>query len=225
MGRDDSPKERQRKDLERKRRRQRAPCERLLVVCEGSKTEPRYFDEIRVDRRLPVANVWVSPCGIGTDPLHVVEHARNLFEKGDLHKAIEPRAFDRVFAVFDRDDHQTYREALRLAGSLNGKLKSDERKRVPFQAVASVPSFELWLLLHFEDVRAPIRRDDVMRRLIKWLPAYHKGQHDVFALTRNRLADALARAQALAGRFNAESAPEPYTAVFELVTLINTLRR
>ena len=224
MGRDDSPKERQRKDLERKRQRQRAPCERLLLVCEGSRTEPRYFEEIRVDRCLPIANVRVSPSSIGTDPLHVVEHARNLFAKGDLHRGIEPRAFDRVFAVFDRDDHQTYREALQLVDSLNGKLKNDEKKRVPFQAVASVPSFELWLLLHFEDVQAPIRRDEVMRRLRKWLPGYEKGARGVFARTRDRLPLASARARALASRFNAYSDPEPYTAVFDLVTLINTLR-
>lgn len=31
--------------------------------------------------------------------------------------------------------------------------------------IASVPSFELWLLLHFENIQPPLHRDDVMRRL------------------------------------------------------------
>jgi len=36
MGRDNQPKERQRKELERKRKHSRAPCERILIVSEGT---------------------------------------------------------------------------------------------------------------------------------------------------------------------------------------------
>lgn len=94
---------------------------------------------------------------------------------------------------------------------------------VSFKAIASVPSFELWLLLHYEDVQAPIRRDDVMRRL-KWhIPDYEKGTGGAFAITRDLLEIATQRAQALAGRFSAYDG-EPYTALGELVKLLTTLR-
>jgi len=58
MARDNSPKERQQKHLERKQGR-RASYDRILIVSEGSKTEPNYFREIRTVYRLHTANVEV----------------------------------------------------------------------------------------------------------------------------------------------------------------------
>ncbi len=126
MGRDNSPKERQQKQLARKQGR-RASYDRILIVSEGSKTEPNYFSEIRAAYRLHTANVEVQPSQLGTAPLQVVQYAKELFEHGDRHKGIQRRAFEQVYAVFDRDDHDSYAEALRLAGSLDRKLKNDAK--------------------------------------------------------------------------------------------------
>ena len=224
MGRDNSAKARQRQELERKKQRGRAACERILIVSEGSKTEPLYFDEIRVALRLPVRNVTVSRGVLGTEPIQVVQYAKDLFENGDLYKGIEPRVFDRVYAVFDRDDHHTYFDALRLAESLDRKLKNDEKKTVPFAAISSVPSFELWLLLHYEDIQSPLHRDEVMRSLKQHLPGYEKGAGKAFAATCEYLAVATERAERLAARFSADTAPEPFTAIAGLVALLTTLR-
>lgn len=178
MGRDNQPKERQRHQLERRKQVQRARCARILIVSEGSKTEPNYFDEIRIDLRLPAANIAVVPGALGTEPLQVVQYAKQVFEHGELQKGFEPRAFDQVFAVFDRDEHKTYFKALNLVQSLDGRLKNDEHKQTPFKAMASVPSFELWLLLHFEDIQHPLHRDEVMVRLKRHLHGYEKGAID-----------------------------------------------
>ena len=166
----------------------------------------------------------MHPSEIGTAPIQVVQYARTLFESGDRHKQIQPRAFEQVYAVFDRDDHASYFDALQLSDSLDGKLRNDNRQAVRFQAIASVPSFELWLLLHFEDIRAPIQRDEVMRRLRLHLPGYEKGAGQVFTLTRDRLGAATQRAQALVKRFSAYDVPNPYTGIGGLVTLLTTLR-
>ncbi|MEY3201990.1 MAG: hypothetical protein RIR70_1540 [Pseudomonadota bacterium] len=104
MARDNSPKDRQRNQLARKQGR-RASYDRILIVSEGSKTEPNYFREIREAYRLHTANVEVRPSEMGTAPIQVVQYARMLFEEGDRHRNIPPRAFERVYAVFDRDDH------------------------------------------------------------------------------------------------------------------------
>ena len=223
MARDNSPKERQQKQLERKLGR-RASYDRILIVSEGSKTEPNYFNEIRAAYRLHTANVEVRPSELGTAPIQVVQYAKELFEKGDRHKKIQARAFEQVYAVFDRDDHDSYFDALRLAESLNGKLKNDSRQFIHFQAIASVPSFELWLLLHYEDIQAALHRDEVMHRLKIRIPGYEKGAWGTFAVTRTDLAIATQRAEALATKFTADTAPEPYTAVVELVKLLTTLR-
>lgn len=223
MARDNAPKERQRKQLERKQGR-RASYDRILIVSEGSKTEPNYFREIRAAHRLHTANVEVQPSELGTKPIQVVQHAKELFENGDQHKQIQPRAFEQVYAVFDRDDHGSYFDALRLAKSLDGNLRNDNKQPVRFKAIASVPSFELWLLLHYEDIQAPIHRDEVMRRLKQHIPGYDKGAGGAFAATRGRLAVATQRAQALANKLDTCTGPEPYTGMADLVTLLTTLR-
>ncbi|WP_325170168.1 hypothetical protein [Noviherbaspirillum pedocola] len=83
---------------------------------------------MRTAHRLHTANVDVCASGLGTAPIQVVQYALALFEKDDRHRRIEPRAFERVYAVFDRDDHDSYFDALRVAKSLNGKLRSDSRQ-------------------------------------------------------------------------------------------------
>jgi hypothetical protein len=223
MVRDNSPKERQRRQLERKLN-QRASYDRILIVSEGSKTEPNYFSEIRAAYRLHTTNVMVRPSELGTAPIQVVQYAQELFEKGDRHRGIQARAFEQVFAVFDRDDHDSYFAALRLAESLDGKLKNDARQFIRFKAIASVPSFELWLLLHYEDIHAPLHRDEVMRRLKQYIPGYDKGADNAFAITQSTLDLATQRAEALATQVTAQNAPEPFTAVAELVKLLTTLR-
>lgn len=137
MARDDAPKERQKKQLERKRG-QRASYERILIVSEGSKTEPNYFREIRGVYRLHTANVTVQPSELGTSPIQVVSYARELFERGDRHKSIQPRAFEQVHAMFDRDEHDSYFDALAIAESLDGKLKNDVKLPVSFTAVVGL---------------------------------------------------------------------------------------
>ena len=176
MGRDDQPKQRQAARDLRRRAARRQPAERVLIVCEGAKTEPLYLNEIRQQLRLPSANVQALPAGDGTEPLRIVEYAEVIFTRGRRELGIHARSFDRVAAVFDRDEHRTYHDALAKAAALNQRLVNDHKVKVPFEAVASVPCFELWLLLHFEDVRAPLRRNDALQRLRAHLPGYAKAR-------------------------------------------------
>ncbi len=224
MGRDNQPKDRQKaRDLHRKSAK-RQPFERLLIVCEGEKTEPLYLDEIRRTFRLSTAHVQVWPSADGTEPIQVVDYAERLFLDGDRAKAIDPRTFDRVIAVFDRDDHATYHPALTKARELNLTYENDDGEPVPFQAIASVPCFELWLLLHFEDVMAPIHRNAVCARLRPHLPGYAKGQGGHFAATRALLETATARATGRAAQTTAQDGREPYTDMHTLVNLLMTLK-
>lgn len=224
MARDNSPKERQRKQLERKQGR-RADYDRILIVSEGSKTEPNYFKEIQRHYRLHTANVAVHHSELGTSPKQVVQYALDLFKKGDPKKQIQPRAFEQVYTVFDRDDHASYVEALQLASAINEKnVTNDLKQKIIFKAIASVPSFELWLLLHFEDVQAPIHRDEALRRLKGHVEGYEKGNTGVFTTTKAHLEIAKSRARTLATKFTAYTDPEPFTAVHEVVTLLTKLR-
>lgn len=223
MARDNSPKIRQTRHLERKQGR-RASYDRILIVSEGSKTEPNYFEEIRSTLRLHTANVVVRPGELGTAPIQVVQYAKQLFLEGDRHRNIQCLAFEQVFAVFDRDEHKSYSNALSAAESLDGTLRNDNRQLIRFQAVPSVPSFELWLLLHFENIQSPIDRHEVLRRLKKHIPKYEKGCKGTFKMTREHLESAFSRSEKLGKRNSAYTHPEPYTAVGNLVQLLTGLR-
>lgn len=223
MARDNSPKIRQARQLERKLGR-RASYDRILIVSEGSKTEPNYFEEIRSTFRLHTANVVVRPSELGTAPLQVVHYAKQLFLEGDKHRKIQRLAFEKVFAVFDRDDHDSYSDALNAAKSLDGKLRNDNRQVICFQAVPSIPSFELWLLLHFENVQSQIDRHEVLRRLKKHIPQYEKGCKGTFRMTHEHLRTAFSRAEKLGQSNSAYTHPQPYTAVGNLVQLLTGLR-
>lgn len=223
MGKDNQPKARQAADLARKNGK-RASYDRILIVCEGSKTEPLYLGEIRAEYRLPTTNVQVRPSQFGTTPLQVVEYAEHLFEKGDAVQDIPPRGFERIYTVFDRDDHDTYHNALDKAAALNGKLRSDLKKSVSFAAIASVPCFELWLLLHFESVLAPLHRTEVYQRLRPYLPGYDKGQAGHYAKTKCHLAIATQHAEHLTMLADAYDGAAPYTDLHRVVRLLTTLK-
>jgi hypothetical protein len=219
---DNHPKIRQAKKLAR-RLGNRPPADRILIVSEGSKTEPHYFEEIRVCHRLPTANVYMIPSQDGTSPNNVVNFAYKIFMEGDKHKRIPPKAFEKVFAVFDRDEHTRYFEGLDLAKSINNRnLRNDQRRSIEFKSIASVPNFELWLLLHFQDCQAPMDRHEVVRKLKTYLPAYEKEQGNHYTKTKRFLSEATHRAEVLTEKTTAWNGTELYTDIHLVVNkLIN----
>jgi hypothetical protein len=225
VGKDGQPKHRQAARELRRRAAQRQPAERLLIVCEGAKTERLYLSEIRQDLRLPSANVQVQPSAYGTEPMRIVEYAEQLFTQGDRALGIHARSFDRVVVVFDRDEHLTYHAALERVPARSRRLENDENLKVPFEAAVSVPCFELWLLLHFEDVFAPLHRDEAVARLRAHLHDYTKGGGSHWAATRARIEAATQRAVALVSAGHAVvDGTQPYTNMHELVNRLLHLK-
>src|SRR5580693_6587347 len=112
----------------------REPYDYVLIVCEGAKTEPAYFARLKILRRLSSANIKVMPAD-GSDPMSIVSFAENA-AAGDN--------YDRIYCVFDRNEHTTYYPALqRITNSLDGKGGR-------LIAITSWPCFEIWVLLHFK---------------------------------------------------------------------------
>lgn len=206
--------ERKKQEIARKKGK-RPPYARVLIVCEGSKTEPQYFEDIRRKNRVPTAHIRITNAD-GTQPRQIVDFAEALFN--------ETKEFDWVFAVFDRDEHPTYHDALNKAAELDRQLKNDERAEVRFVAAPSVPNFELWLLLHFEDTQAFFSRHEVIRKLKNHLVGYNKGMPNVYTLTEPILDTAIERSQRLKQRFSASSGTDPYTQVDQIVQLMKSIR-
>jgi hypothetical protein len=224
MGKDNQPKHRQASRELKRRAAVRQPYERLLIVCEGAKTEPHYLCEIQQAYRLSTAHVQVLHSQFGTEPQQVLDYALVVFKDGDRARGVHPKSFDRIVVVFDRDEHKSYHAALAQAAALSGKLKNDDGVAVPVEAVVSVPCFELWLLLHFVDVLAPLHRHEAMERLKIHLPGYEKGGGGHWQATQARLGEATTRAQRLADGTNAFDGTQPYTAMHELVSRLVHLK-
>ncbi|MDO8273952.1 MAG: RloB family protein [Serpentinimonas sp.] len=202
----------------------RQPYERLLVVCEGAQTEPQYLREIQQTYRLATAHVQVLHSQIGTEPQQVLEYALIVFKEGDRDRGVHAGEFDRIVVVFDRDEHKTYHAALAQAAAQSGKIRNDNCAAVPIDVVASVPCFELWLLLHFEDVHAPLHRHEALERLKMHLPSYEKGSGGHWATALDRVELATQRAQRLAKTATAHDGTQPYTAMHELVSRLVHLK-
>ncbi|MFT6249525.1 MAG: hypothetical protein ACJAZQ_002743 [Cognaticolwellia sp.] len=82
--------------------------------------------------------------------MNIVKYAIDLFNNGNIEDCVNPKAFEKVFVVFDRDEHKKYFPALEKVQSNKKKLKNDLREVVELKAIVNVPCFELWLLLHYE---------------------------------------------------------------------------
>ncbi len=92
--------------LARKQSR-RFSYERVLIVCEGSKTEPYYFQELIDCLELNTANVVVDG-SCDSSPAQVVVFAIKKY-RGENKTG---NGFDKVFCVIDRDTHDTYDDVL-----------------------------------------------------------------------------------------------------------------
>ena len=123
-----------------RRKGTRPPHDRVLIVCEGKKTEPNYFEELKDHYRLNSADIEI----VGTDgasPANILKLAKR------KHHAAKRNcnSYDRVYCVFDQDLWPCYGQVLEDILSA--------RPKGTFFAANSAPCFEYWLLLHFEHTR------------------------------------------------------------------------
>lgn len=225
MGSDDLFRKRKAKTAELSRRKAyRAPYDKVLIVCEGSKTEPLYFQELIDHYEIDTANVRVSG-DCGSDPVSVVQHGKQLYFE---EKQADSGPFDRVYCVIDRDAHQNYSHAMQMIASA--------KPGQTFFAANTVPCFEYWLLLHYAYTTKPFMPCGktssgaaVLNELKQYWPGYTKGGAGTFAITLNIRNDELGHAKSNAKRaLNAAIAnhtDNPSTYVHELVEYLQNIKK
>jgi len=210
-------KARQARDLARRKGR-RAPYAKVLIVCEGEKTEPHYFNELKDHYGLNSANIEI--CGdCGSDPLSIIRHAKQRYREekdaGD--------AFDNVFCVFDKDTHAHYQQGL-------DTIRSASPKNV-YVAITSVPCFEYWLLLHFNYTTRPYDSlpgnsacNQVLTELKGYMAGYTKGSIDIFSALLGQLDFAKNNAIRALQAAEANHTDNPTTKVHELVDFLQNIK-
>ena len=148
---------------EARRKPFRSPKRRLLVVCEGVNTEPQYIRGLERFLRDATLSIEIPP--ERGDPKKLVEVAKEFNSNAveDARRSGDDNLrFDEVWCVFDRDDFERFDAACQMA-----------RDNL-FKLAVSNPSFELWLLLHFQDNPGSQHRDRIRQMLKAKIPGYDK---------------------------------------------------
>jgi len=220
MGTDDlfhKRKARKASDLAR-RKAHRAPYSKVLIVCEGEKTEPYYFKNLKDHYGLSSANVEI--CGdCGSAPNSIFNYAKQRYR--EERDAGDP--FDRVYCVFDKDTHSTYQQTVENISNTTPKST--------FFSITSVPCFEYWLLLHFNYTTKPYESlpnsssgHQVLTELKGYIHDYSKGDNDTFLLLLEQLDFAKNNAGRALQAAKNNHTDNPSTRVHELVDFLQNIK-
>ena len=194
-------------------RAKRESYDRVLIVCEGKRTECLYFLELADHYRLSMANIVVV--GSGSDPHTVVRKAKRLRQQ----EKQQGEQYDTVYCVFDHDEHTTFDDA------------SNDAKTNDLKLARSWPCFEFWLLLHFGYSRSPYTKaggrspcDNCIRDLRVHLPGYEKAAPGMFQGLEDRLEDAKRRAKRAIADAKTTGERNPSTEAHELVGYLQSIK-
>lgn len=202
MGNKQSPWSRSRSYLNRKVDNRNIK-QRILIVCEGSKTEPNYFNRFPINKQV----YFVDVQGLGYNTASLVKKAVLLKEK---------ESFDQVWCVFDRDSFsaQEFNAAFQIA------------KPHDVSIAYSNQAFELWYLLHFHYYDVAIQRNEYCKMLTEKLGhRYEKNSETIYDELLSQQPEALRNAHRLHSSYNPCN-PErdnPSTTVHLLVAALNKL--
>lgn len=177
---------------------------KILIVCEGARTEPNYFKSFRVYKDCHIV-------GSGSNTISVVKEAIRLKNEN---------SYSEAWCVFDRDSFPKDRvkAALKLAA-----LHS-------IKCAFSNESFELWYVLHFEYLDTQITRADYCKKLTILLgKKYEKNNTNIYAELLERQDQALKFAKKLESKILSNGAcpanSYPYTTVYKIVERLNKLAK
>lgn len=190
------------------------PLPNVLIVCEDTKSSSYYIKDYIKDVRLTSANIEVIP-GEGSAPRNVVNTVEKYIQKEN-----QAYQFDYVFMVIDRDHHETFDEAVDKFRTLQ-----NNNKKIKFIEAISYPSFEIWVLYHFEYSRSPMEYSkDVIKKIKSHGFDYDKAGMDVFAKTSKDMDVAIANAKKSIGDADAVKSPNPSTNFYLLIEKLRSLK-
>lgn len=180
--------------------------DRILIVCEGEKTEPNYFHGFPVNLEIVAVDIE----GAGANTTSVVRRAIELMQQART----AGQEYNQAWCVFDRDSFpaQNFNEALRLAEGTG------------IRVAYSNPCFELWYYLHYHFNDVAMDRHQYAERLTECLGrAYKKNDGEMYRRLRDAQPLAIRHAKKLLTLYH-PCRPEnddPSTTVYLLVEALN----
>lgn len=176
---------------------------RILVVTEGTRTEPLYAEGLNRYLRSSGTTASVKTFDVGKDPFKVVQRC---IEKRD--EAIrKDKSYDDCVCLVDVDEHQTLPAAVQLAERENIRLLISNLK------------FEAWLRWHAEDKRSALTSAQLDKLVTKL--GLTKGKALSPSFPFDRVHDACETARSIDPKMRSgRKGPDPSSAMPILVELM-----
>lgn len=177
MGSDDLFKKRKEARKQRKHEYKTPKANSFLIVTEGERTEPLYFQGLQklikekiggmVDVvEVPVIDIYGEGCSTG----RLIEVTDRLVKEAKI-------MYQNIWLVFDKDDFVDFDQAVA------------EGKKRGYQIAWSNQSFEYWLYLHFDYSDSALHRDvwnakldEIFRRRHLGDGTYKKNYEDIYQM-------------------------------------------
>ena len=176
---------------------------RILIVCEGTKTEPDYFKKFEAN---PEVFDGIDVQGIGYNTVSLITEA--IRRKNEAIQRKEP--YIETWCVFDKDDFsiESFEKAIKMA----------EQNQI--RCAYSIEAFEIWYMLHFNFYETAFSRSQYEEKLSELLEKpYLKNDPEMYSLLIKRQSRAIQNARKLYDKQCSLPYKDrnPITTVFQLV--------
>jgi hypothetical protein len=176
---------------------------KILIVCEGTRTEPNYFRKFEAN---PEIFDGIEVQGTGYNTVSLITEAISL--KNAAIQKNEP--YIETWCVFDKDDFPI--------DAFENALKAAEQNQI--KCVYSIEAFEIWYMLHFNFYDTAFSRLQYEKKLSELLEKpYLKNDPEMYLLLSKRQGRAIQNARKLYDKQCLLPLKErnPITTVFQLV--------
>jgi hypothetical protein len=177
---------------------------RILIVCEGTKTEPNYFRKFKATN--PEVFDAIDVQGTGYNTVSLITEAINI--KNEAIQKKEP--YIETWCVFDKDDFpiESFEKAIKMA----------EQNQI--KCAYSIEAFEIWYMLHFNFYETAFSRLQYKEKLSELMKkTYLKNDPGMYLLLSKKQSRAIQNARKLYNKKYLLPLKDqnPITTVFQLV--------
>lgn len=183
-----------------------------LIVAEGKKTEPNYFEALKdhINLKYP-GRISIKVKGTGKNTKGLLKYAQKIADRS-------VNEFKHVWIVFDKDDFPANN-----FDDTCSACESISNENTVYHPLWSNQCIEYWFLLHYIYLETPLERKDYFPKLSKHMKRkYEKNQADIFTLLFPKLDTAIRNAKKIARRY-ADANPsecDPCTRVYEIFEML-----
>ena len=166
----------------------------ILIVTEGEKSEPKYFEHFRTrQNNVEVRVVPNSKNGGKTDYLNLIRKASRICKDDDL----SPKSGDSVWIVADGDVNYQAADAIKKKNEALTQARATAEKEA-YSLLISNPCFELWYLLHLRYTTAHLPDYDAVKKALEQagIKDYEK-HNDLYERLASETLEAIKRAKRL----------------------------